>query len=119
MDLVTGGSGFVGTHVVRALLSRGGAVRALVRSSSRRENLAGLDVELSEGDLTDRASLARAMRGVATVYHVAADYRLWTKDPQELYHANAGGTENVLAAAAEAGVSKVVYTSRRGRRSKW
>jgi len=111
MDLVTGGSGFVGTHVVRALLSRGGAVRALVRPSSRRENLAGLDVDLSEGDLTDRASLARAMRGVATVYHVAADYRLWTKDPQELYHANAGGTENVLAAAAEAGVSKVVYTS--------
>src|SRR5262245_23710176 len=111
MDLVTGGTGFVGTHVVRALVSRGGRVRALVRPSSRRENLAELDVELAEGDLTDRFSLARAMRGVSTVYHVAADYRLWTKDPQELYRANAGGTENVLASAAEAGVSKVVYTS--------
>ena len=86
-------------------------MRALVRPSSRRENLADLDVELAEGDLTDRASLARAMKGVTTVYHVAADYRLWTRDPQELYRANAGGTENVLAAAADAGVSKVVYTS--------
>ena len=111
MDLVTGGTGFVGTHVVRALLARGGKVRALVRPSSRRENLAGLDVELAEGDLTDRASLARAMRGVSTVYHVAADYRLWCRDPQELYRANAGGTENVLSAAADAGVAKVVYTS--------
>ena len=111
MDLVTGGTGFVGTHVVRALLARGGKVRALARPSSRRENLADLDVEIAEGDLTDRASLARAMRGVSTVYHVAADYRLWCKDPQDLYRANAGGTENVLSAAAETGVAKVVYTS--------
>ena len=111
MDLVTGGTGFVGTHVIRALLARGDRVRALVRPSSRRDNLADVEVELAEGDLTDRASLARAMRGVSTVYHVAADYRLWTKDPQELYRANAGGTENVLSAAADAGVSKVVYTS--------
>src|SRR5262245_1791828 len=111
MDLVTGGTGFVGTHVVRALLARGGRVRALVRPSSRRDNLADLDVEIAEGDLTDRASLALAMKGVSTVYHVAADYRLWCRDPQELYRANAGGTENVLSAAAEAGVSKVVYTS--------
>jgi dihydroflavonol-4-reductase len=111
MNLVTGGTGFVGTHVVRALLARGHAVRCLARPLSRRENLAGLDVEIVEGNLTDPASLARAMKGVSTLYHVAADYRLWTKDPQELYRANAGGTENVLAAAAEAGVEKVVYTS--------
>jgi len=111
MDLVTGGTGFVGTHVVRALRARGGSVRCLARPGSRRENLEGLDVEVVEGDLTDPASLARAIQGVSTLYHVAADYRLWARDPQELYRANAGGTENVLAAAAHAGVSKVVYTS--------
>jgi dihydroflavonol-4-reductase len=111
MDLVTGGTGFVGTHVVRALLARGRAVRCLARPGSRRENLEGLDVEIVEGDLTDSASLARATRGVSTLYHVAADYRLWARDPQELYRSNAGGTENVLFAAAEAGVSRVVYTS--------
>ncbi len=111
MDLVTGGTGFVGTHVVRALVARGGKVRCLARPSSPRGNLEDLDVEVVEGDLTDPASLARAMKGVATLYHVAADYRLWTRDPQELYRANAGGTENVLRAAADAGVSKVVYTS--------
>ncbi len=111
MDLVTGGTGFVGTHVVRALLAQGSSVRVLARPASRRENLEGLDVEVVPGDLTDPASLARAMRGVATLYHVAADYRLWAKDPQELYRANAGGTESILRAAAEAGVSRVVYTS--------
>ncbi|HTR02574.1 MAG TPA: hopanoid-associated sugar epimerase [Thermoanaerobaculia bacterium] len=111
MDLVTGGTGFVGSHVVRALLEKGGRVRCLARPGSRRDNLAGLDVEIAEGDLTDPASLERALGGVATLYHVAADYRLWTRDPEELYRANAGGTENVLAAAAKAGVSRVVYTS--------
>ncbi len=111
MDLVTGGTGFVGTHVVRALVARGGSVRCLARPASRRENLEGLEVEIVTGDLTDPASLARAMRGVATLYHVAADYRLWAKDPQELYRANAGGTESILRAASEAGVSRVVYTS--------
>ena len=68
-------------------------------------------MDLVEGDLRDRFSLDRALRGVETLYHVAADYRLWTKDPGELYRANAGGTENVLAAAAGAGVGRVVYTS--------
>jgi dihydroflavonol-4-reductase len=111
MDLVTGGTGFVGAHVVRALLAEGRAVRCLARPGSRRDNLADLPVEIVEGDLLDESSLARAMRGVATLYHVAADYRLWCRDPQELYRANAGGTENVLAAAAQARVSRVVYTS--------
>ena len=111
MDLVTGGTGFVGTHVVRALLARGRPVRCLVRPGSRRDNLEGLAVELAEGDLNDPASLDRAMSGISTLYHVAADYRLWAKDPRELYRTNAGGTDNVLKAAAEAGVSKVVYTS--------
>ncbi|MGH9367209.1 MAG: hopanoid-associated sugar epimerase, partial [Thermoanaerobaculia bacterium] len=87
------------------------AVRCLVRRSSRRDNLEGLGVELAEGDLTDPASLSRAMAGVATLYHCAADYRLWARDPGELYRVNVSGTENVLAAAAQAGVSRVVYTS--------
>ena len=111
MDLVTGGTGFVGSHVVRALLAEGRSVRCLARAESRRDNLEGLPVEIAVGDLTDAASLARALSGVHTLYHVAADYRLWAKDPQELYRANAGGTESILAAAAAAGVTKVVYTS--------
>jgi dihydroflavonol-4-reductase len=111
VDLVTGGTGFVGSHVVRALLAKGRSVRCLVRAGSRRDNLDGLPVEIAVGDLTDPASLARALSGVHALYHVAADYRLWAKDPQELYRANAGGTESILAAAAAAGVAKVVYTS--------
>ncbi len=111
LNLVTGGTGFIGAHVVRALLGKGRRVRCLVRAGGNRSNLEGLPVELSEGDLRDRASLDRALEGVKTLYHVAADYRLWTRDPAELYQANAGGTENVLSAAAAAGVSRVVYTS--------
>ncbi len=111
MDLVTGGSGFVGVHVVRALVAEGHDVRCLVRPGSRLDNLEGLAVEVVAGDLTDPSTLARAVRGVATLYHVAADYRLWAKDPRELYLANVGGTENILRAAADAGVARVVYTS--------
>ncbi len=111
MDLVTGGSGFVGAHVVRALVAEGHDVRCLVRPGSRRDNLEGLAVEVVAGDLTDPSTLARAVKGVATLYHVAADYRLWAKDPRELYLANVGGTENILRAAADAGVARVVYTS--------
>jgi dihydroflavonol-4-reductase len=111
MDLVTGGTGFVGAHVARALLAGGRSVRCLVRPSSRRENLTGLAVEIVEGDLSEPASLERATAGVSTLFHCAADYRLWTRDPDELYRANVAGTDNVLAAAAQAGVSRVVYTS--------
>ena len=111
MDLVTGGTGFVGAHVVRALIARGASVRCLVRQSSRRDNLAGLDVEIVAGDLTEARSLRSAVAGVSTLYHCAADYRLWARDPRELTRANVEGTENLLAAAAEAGVSRVVYTS--------
>ena len=111
MDLVTGGTGFVGTHVVRALLARGRPVRCLVRPQSRRENLEGLSVEIAEGDVTDPASLARAIAGIATLYHCAADYRLWARDPGELQRANVEGTDNVLKAAAAARVARVVYTS--------
>src|SRR5262245_27254989 len=111
MDLVTGGTGFVGAHVVRALVARGRTVRCLVRPGSRRDNLEGLPVEIATGDLTDSASLRSALRGVDTLLHCAADYRLYAKDPPELYAANVGGTENVLQAAFDAGVSRVVYTS--------
>lgn len=111
MDLVTGGTGFVGAHVVRALLARGRAVRCLVRSCSRRNNLDGLPVELVEGDLDDPVSLSRALVGTETLYHCAADYRLWAKDPGQIYRTNVSGTENALAAAARARVARVVYTS--------
>jgi dihydroflavonol-4-reductase len=111
MDLVTGGTGFVGAHVVRALIARGGAVRCLVRPQSRRSNLEGLPVEIVEGDLTDPRSLERAVAGAAAVYHCAADYRLWTRDPAELARSNVAGTDHLLRAASEAGVSRVVYTS--------
>src|ERR1700674_1668831 len=111
LTLVTGGTGFVGTHVVRALLERQRPVRCLVRPGSPRGNLEGLSVEIVEGDLNDPASLTRALLGVSTLYHVAADYRLWARDPRELYRTNAGGTDNILKAAAEARVERVVYTS--------
>jgi len=110
-DLVTGGTGFIGAHVVRALLARGRRVRCLVRGESRRDNLEGLGVELVVGDVTEPRTLAPALRGVATVFHCAADYRLWARDPEELQRVNVGGTQNVLEAAARAGVRRVVHTS--------
>jgi dihydroflavonol-4-reductase len=109
--LVTGGTGFVGANVVRELLAQRRAVRVLARPGSDRRALAGLDVEICEGDLLDPASLRRAVKGVALVFHVAADYRLWARDPEELHRVNVGGTRAVLEAASEAGVSRVVYTS--------
>ncbi|MEE2775178.1 MAG: hopanoid-associated sugar epimerase [Acidobacteriota bacterium] len=109
--LVTGGTGFVGAHLVRALLERGDRVRCLVRRESRRDNLDHLDVALAEGDLRDTDSLRRAVAGCESLYHCAADYRLWVRDPAELYDANVEGTRRLLTAAREAGVEKVVYTS--------
>jgi dihydroflavonol-4-reductase len=111
VDLVTGGTGFVGAHVVRALLARGRSVRCLVRPSSRRTNLEGLDVEIATGDVTDPASLSRAIASVENVYHCAADYRLYTTDPSALRAANVQGTDNVMRLASYAGVRRVVYTS--------
>jgi dihydroflavonol-4-reductase len=109
--LVTGANGFLGAAVVRALLAAGGPVRAFVRAGSDRRNLAGLDVEIAVGDLTDRDSLAAAVKGCAAVFHVAADYRLWVADPQPMYRANVDGSVNVLEAAAAARVPRMVYTS--------
>jgi dihydroflavonol-4-reductase len=109
--LVTGATGFVGSHVARQLVAAGEPVRALARPSSRRQALDGVAVEWVEGDLRDEASLALALRGVRRVYHVAADYRLWAKRPQEIYENNVTGTKNLLAGALRARVEKFVYTS--------
>ncbi|MBJ6727689.1 hopanoid-associated sugar epimerase [Geomesophilobacter sediminis] len=108
---VTGATGFIGASIVRELIKDGVEVRALVRPGSDRTNLAGLDVELFEGDLTDRDHLARGLKGCATLYHAAADYRLWTRSPATMYDVNVGGTRNILNAALTAGTEKVVYTS--------
>jgi dihydroflavonol-4-reductase len=109
--LVTGATGFVGSHVARQLVAAGEPVRALARATSRRQALDGIGVEWVEGDLRDEASLDRALRGVRRIFHVAADYRLWAKRPQEIYENNVGGTKNLLAAALRAHVEKFVYTS--------
>jgi dihydroflavonol-4-reductase len=109
--LVTGATGFVGAAVARQLVAAGATVRALVRPGSDRRNVDGLRVELVEGDLTDRASLDRAVAGCEGVFHVAADYRLWVRDPEAMYRANVEGTRALLTAAADAGVQRIVYTS--------
>ncbi len=109
--LVTGASGFVGSAVVRLLLARGEKVRVLVRPASDRRNVAGLDVEVVEGDLRDAATLRAPCRGCTSLYHVAADYRLWTRDPRELYASNVEGTRQLMRAALEAGIPRIVYTS--------
>lgn len=108
---VTGGTGFVGSHVVRALCARGERVRVLVRESSRREALDGMDVEFILGDLTQPQTLRPLVEGVSTLYHVAADYRLWSPHPDDLYRSNVDGTRNILTAARDADVPRIVYTS--------
>ncbi len=109
--LVTGGTGFVGSAVLRALMARGYAVRALVRPNSIRTNVEDLDCEISQGDLIDRVSILRAMQDVQFLFHVAADYRLWARNPQEIMRNNVEGTRSVMAAALQCGVRRIVYTS--------
>jgi len=109
--LVTGATGFLGNHVARLLAERGERVRVLVRTGSESRRLEGLPVERVAGDLRDAASLVRAVEAVHTVYHVAADYRLWARDPREIYESNVTGTRNLLQAARNAGVERFVYTS--------
>jgi dihydroflavonol-4-reductase len=109
--LVTGGTGFIGANVVRSLLERGEDVRALVRPGSSLANLDGLPIEKASGDLRDADSVRRAVAGCARVYHVAADYRLWARDPRELYRSNVAGTVHVMEACLAEGVERVVYTS--------
>jgi len=108
---ITGATGFVGAHVARSYAAEGAVLRLLTRKSSRLDGLAGLDAETVVGDLRDPASLRSAIEGCDTLVHVAADYRLWVRDPQEMYAANVDGTRELLKMAREVGVQRVVYTS--------
>ena len=109
--LVTGASGFVGSAVARKLVERGFAVRALVRPTSPRFHLEGLDLEFVEGDLRDAETVRPAMAGVRYLFHVAADYRLWAPDRNEIVANNLNSTKIVMEAALRAGVERIVYTS--------
>jgi dihydroflavonol-4-reductase len=108
---VTGATGFVGSHVARVLEEQGAELRLLVRTTSNTKNLEGLRGERVIGDLRDPASLEKVMAGCDAVFHVAADYRLWVKDPQQMYRANVDGTRAMLQAARSSRVRRVVYTS--------
>jgi dihydroflavonol-4-reductase len=108
---VTGATGFVGSHVARVLAEQGADLRLLVRSGSNPKNIDGLKADRAVGDLRDPASLDRAMAGCDVVFHVAADYRLWVRDPEQMYRSNVEGTRAVLDAARKNCVRRVVYTS--------
>lgn len=108
---VTGATGFVGSHVARALAAQGAELRLLVRPGSRTDNIEGLQADRVAGDLRVPESLRPAMEGCERVFHVAADYRLWTRHPEAMYRTNVEGTRGLLQAARDAGVRRVVYTS--------
>ncbi|HVO89994.1 MAG TPA: NAD-dependent epimerase/dehydratase family protein, partial [Casimicrobiaceae bacterium] len=109
--LLTGASGFVGSAIARILAPAGYDVRVLVRASSPRANLAGLSLEVVEGDMRDAAAVARAVRGVRYVVHAAADYRLWSKHPDDIVRTNVEGTRTIMQAALREGIERIVYTS--------
>jgi len=109
--LVTGATGFVGSAVVRCLLDAGHQVRVMVRSKSVLKNIQGLDVEIVTGDLAEPASLRNAVKACDTLFHVAADYRLWVRNSSDLYRVNVEGTKALMQAAVDAGAAKIVYTS--------
>ncbi|HEX6802690.1 MAG TPA: hopanoid-associated sugar epimerase [Terriglobales bacterium] len=111
LAFLTGATGFVGSHVARALAEQGADLRLLVRSNSNPENIADLKADVVSGDLRDPSSLQNAMAGCDVVFHVAADYRLWVRDPEPMYRANVEGTRAILEAAGKNGVRRVVYTS--------
>jgi dihydroflavonol-4-reductase len=111
LAFVTGATGFLGSHVARVLSEQGAQLRLLVRPTSNLKNLEGLNAETATGDLRDAASLEKAIAGCDTVFHVAADYRLWVTDPNQMYRSNVEGTRAILNAARKNGVQRIVYTS--------
>src|SRR6201993_4798013 len=111
LAFVTGATGFLGSHVARVLADQGVDLRLLVRPTSNLKNLQGLNADTAVGDLRDSASLEKAMSDCDTVFHVAADYRLWVRDPNEMYRSNVDGTRAVLEAARKNAVRRIVYTS--------
>jgi dihydroflavonol-4-reductase len=111
LAFVTGATGFLGSHVARVLAEQGADLRLLVRATSNLKNLEGLKAETATGDLRDSASLEKAIAGCEVVFHVAADYRLWVRDPAEMYRSNVEGTRAILESARKNAVRCVVYTS--------
>src|SRR6266700_6535935 len=111
LAFVTGASGFLGNHVARALAKQGADLRLLIRANSNTKNIADLKADLVTGDLRDPASLEKAIAGCDVVFHVAADYLLWVRDPEEMYRSNVEGTRAILEAARKSNVRRVVYTS--------
>src|SRR4051794_6850549 len=111
MNLVTGASGFIGSAVVRRLLSRKQKVRCYVEPGAKLDNLQGLDVEIVTGDVNDREAIARALDGCDTLFHLAAIYAIWLRDPSLMYRVNVEGSKTVLWAAYKAKLKRVVYTS--------
>jgi dihydroflavonol-4-reductase len=111
LAFLTGATGFVGSHVARALAEQGGDLRLLVRANSNTKNLQDLKAELVTGDLRQPQAFEKAIAGCDAIFHVAADYRLWVRDPEEMYRANVEGTRAILAAARKNNVRRVVYTS--------
>ena len=111
LTFVTGATGFVGSHVARSLAEQGAQLRLLVRPASDLRNVQGITADLVQGDLRDSACLQRAVSGCEAVFHVAADYRLWVRDPAQMYRSNVEGTRAILDAARNGGVRRVVYTS--------
>ncbi|MFY9562347.1 MAG: hopanoid-associated sugar epimerase [Terriglobales bacterium] len=111
LAFVTGATGFLGSHVARVLVQQGGRLRLLVRSTSDLRNIADLNADRVEGDLRDPPSMEKALAGCEALFHVAADYRLWVRDPEQMYRANVEGTRALLEAARRQGVRRVVYTS--------
>src|SRR6202795_2151021 len=111
LALVTDATGFLGSHVARVLAEQGADLRLLVRPTSDLRNFDDLNADRVVGDLRDAASISKALSGCDVVFHVAADYRLWVRDPDEMYRSNVEGTRSLLEAARKRGVRRVVYTS--------
>jgi len=111
LAFVTGASGFVGSALARQLAAKGFGLRLSVRASSRRDNLEGIDAEIVPADMRDRAAMTEALHGARYLFHCAADYRLWARDPGEIVRNNLEGTRAVMQAAQAAGVERIVYTS--------